>query len=82
MDLKTITLSTTLVLVLVARTTGTKIFIMGNHAIVSGTDALYETELKQGKIIKNFSGILFSDDLTMVLFNLMIKNRPPNRTAK
>lgn len=58
-----------------------KNIVMGNHAIVSGTDALYETELKQGKIIKIFPEYYFSDD-SNGFYLIYDKNRPPNRIVQ
>ena len=44
---------------------------MGNHAIVSGTDALYEMELKLGTIIKIFPEYYFSDDSNGFIWSMI-----------
>jgi DNA-binding transcriptional LysR family regulator len=58
-----------------------KNIVMGNHAIVSGTDALYEMELKRGTIIKIFPEYYFSDD-SNGFYLIYDKNRPPNKTVQ
>lgn len=58
-----------------------KNIVMGNHAIVSGTDILYKTELEQGTIIKIFPEYYFYDE-SNGFYLIYDKNRPPNKVVQ
>lgn len=53
-----------------------KNIVLSNHAIVSGTDILYKTELEQGTIIKVFPEYCFIDDFK-AFYLIYDENRPP-----